>query len=140
MLVVHLIELSSLNGLEQMGEFNGDNSMRAEKCLQPANEIVEIRDLREYVVAQNQVWSVPKRSEFVRCAATEEFHNSRDAFFLSCFRDVCRRLNPDGGYAALQKVLEQIAVVACDLNDFAVRGQAELTNHLFDVCARVVEP
>src|SRR6185437_6825187 len=120
MLVVHLIELSSLNCPEQMGEFDCDSSMSAEKYFQAANEIVQIRNLCENVVPQNQVRVVTKCSEFMRRVATEELHNCGDAFFYGCFGDVSRRLNPHGRYAALQKVLKQIAIVTCNLDDFAL--------------------
>src|SRR4051812_9141380 len=81
-----------------------------------------------------------ERSELGCELAAEESHKSSDALFLGNLGDVCRRFNANGGDAAPHEKLQQIAVVACDLNNLTLCRQPKLVDHLVNVTAAMIQP
>ena len=49
------IKLVLLHQLKEMGEFHGDQACRLQQHLESLHEIVQIRDMGQYVVPNNQI-------------------------------------------------------------------------------------
>ncbi len=112
----------------------------ASRIATPRDEVVEIRDLGEHVVAEHEVGPPPLASQPLGELDSEELDERRDAALLGGTRDVRRRVDPEHGNALRHEVLQQVAVVRGELDDEAVGAELEaLTDHV-DVDARVLDP
>jgi hypothetical protein len=60
--------------------------------------------------------------------------------FPGNLRDVCCRFNAKHRNSSGLKVLEQISVVACNLDDLAVSAELETLDHHFTVALCVLDP
>ena len=139
-LVIHLVELIPDHRLVQVRELDGNHPTRAEQDLEARDEIIEVGDLGQHVIAEDQVGPAALRHQLPGSLSTEELHERRDPLLLGDFRHVRRRLDAEAGDAALHEVLQQIAVVACHLDHAARRGEPEVSDHLLRVATAVVEP
>ena len=81
--------------------------------------------MRQHVVGDEQVGAASVRGELARELAAEEPHDRRDAELARRLGDVRGRLDAERRDAALDEVLQQVAVVARDLDDQAVGAEAE---------------
>src|SRR3954471_12194963 len=104
-----------------MRELDGHHASGAKEDLQAADEVVEIGDLSEHVVAQDQVGSVAERYELTRGFPAEELYEGRNSPLFGGFCNVRCWLDAERGDAALHEELEEIAVIARDFNDLAAR-------------------
>ena len=96
--------------------------------------------MSEYVVGDQQVRLAALGNEAGRELPAEELDHGLDPPFPGRLRDVGRGLDPQRGYAALDDVLEQVAVVAGQLDHLAVLPQPEALDHGGHVVARVGDP
>ena len=89
---------------------------------QAGDEVVEVGHVREHVVAEQQVGLRPARGELV---ARSRGRRSAPRVGMPCasrgLGDVGRRLDAEHRHAALDEVLQQVAVVAGDLDHLAAR-------------------
>src|ERR1700730_2928191 len=63
----------------KMWEFHGDYPMRFQQDLHSRNKIVQIGNLREYVVAKEQIRLLARCREFPSRFSSKELHQRRDA-------------------------------------------------------------
>ena len=109
----------------QVRELHRDHAARLQQHLHAADEVVEVRHVREHVVAEQQVGATPRARALAAVSRAEELDHRRDALLD---RDLRRRSPParcpSTGIAALDEVLQQVAVVARDLDDLAVAARA----------------
>ncbi len=92
----------------------------------PAHEVVEVGNVREHVVGDDQVGGRAPRDEVARRVSTpKNAHLGRDARRLGDLGHVGRRLDTEHRDARGDEVLQQVAVVARDLDDEALRPEAE---------------
>ena len=124
-LVVDGVELVVPHQLEEVRELHRDDAVGGEQRGHAADEVVEVGHVREHVVAQQQVGSRALVAELRRQLGAEELDQRRDPAFLRRRRDVGRRLDAEDGQLALDEVLEEIAVVAGDLDDLVRRSEVE---------------
>ena len=83
----------------------------------PADEIIQIGNVRQDVVADQQIRLT--NSLAIRCAPSRHRRIAPSVgipFPIATFGDVRRRLDPQNGHACLHEVLEQIAVIAGDFH------------------------
>ena len=139
-LVVDGVELVVPHQLEEVRELHGDDAVGGEQRGHAADEVVEVGHVREHVVAQQQVGSRALVAEPRRQLGAEELDQRRDPAFLRRRRDVGRRLDAEDGQLALDEVLEEVAVVAGDLDDLVRRSEVEPRRRLLDVRAGVLQP
>ena len=110
-----------------------------EQDLHAGDEVVEVGDVGEHVVAEQQVGG-GLAGERGGGLAAEELDERRDALLQRHLRDVGGRLDPEHGDLALVEVLQQVAVVGGDLDDVAALVEPEALDHLLGVAAAVLEP
>ena len=140
MLVVDLVELVAGDRFEQVREFDRAHPVRLQDDTNTLDEGVEVRDLGKDIVAKNKVSLDAPFNQFARCLDAKELHQRRDAPLFGGTGNVRRRVDAEDRDPPLDKVLQQISVIAAELNDPARGPQAEPLGHRFDVAPRVIEP
>ena len=104
------------------------------------DEVVQVRHLREHVVAEHEVGGAALADEPLGELDAEELDERRHAPLLGRDRDVRRRVDPEHRHALRQEVLEQVAVVRGELDDEALRAEAEPVADHLHVGVRMLDP
>src|SRR5690349_6526454 len=102
-----------------MRELKGEHTFRLQQDREPGNEIVELRHVREHVVADDQVGADAALRQLYGRFAAEEADLRRNARGHRRAGDVGGRLDAQYRDAQRLEVLEQITVVAGDLDHLA---------------------
>ncbi len=122
-LVVDRVQLVLVDQPHQVRELDGDDAARREQHLHAADEVVEVGHVGEHVVGGDQV-GLAALGEPRRGLDAEERDLGRDALGDRDLGDVGGRLDAEHGHAALGEVLQQVAVVAGELDDLALQPRA----------------
>src|SRR5688572_26344535 len=112
MLVVNRVELVSFDEPLEMGKFHRNDTAGLEENFHPCDEIIQVGNMREHVIAKQQISLRALRDDFAGGGLTEETNKSRNAAFLLGLDDICRRVDAKDGNRFLNKVLEQITIIA----------------------------
>src|ERR1700722_773498 len=139
-LVVDRVELIVFNQTKQVRKLERQNAFRLQQDLQPFHKVVEVRHLRQDVVAENEVGATVSRREFFRQVCAEEAYERRNSFFDRRLGDVGGRLNSEYGNVLAHEVLQQVAIVAGHFDDETLLAQAETRLHLFAVFFAMLQP
>src|SRR5205085_7428060 len=116
MLVLDGIELAAINHLFDIRNFYDDHAIVFQQTRKAAHDAVEISDVSQYVVGMNNVCANTCGRKFFGQSIAEEIADGRNrTFALGNARDVGCRLYAQNRNARALVVLQQIAVVACDL-------------------------
>jgi hypothetical protein len=71
---------------------------------------------------------------------SEELDQRRDALFFGDPGDISRRFDPEHRHSRLLEVLQQVAVVAGELDYQRVSPKTKSTDHLLGVGSRMCQP
>src|SRR5206468_10355097 len=82
--------------------------------------VVDVGDLGQDVVSPEDIAPGSLGDELPRRLGAEELHEGRDPLLTGGLRDVGRRLDAEDGDVRGHEVLEQVAVIAADLDDLAL--------------------
>src|SRR5205085_11126259 len=104
------------------------------------DEVVEVRDMREHVVPDQEVGAPARRGEPRRGLAAEELDFRRNPPLARDLGDVRGRLDPEHRDPALDEVLEEVAVVAGDLDHVRALAEFEAGGRHLRVPPAVLEP
>ena len=125
MLVVDRVELIFGYQPLDVWELEGDDAFRLEKDLHSSHEIVEVRHLRQDVVANDEVGS-KAFGHHLKCQANaKEVDYGWHALLERDARNVGRRLYAQHGNSERQEMLQQVAVVAGELDRQAVGAETK---------------
>src|ERR1700758_2134400 len=116
MLMVNGVELIALNEPLQMREFEGDDTVRLQKKLHSAHEIVKIRHLGKDIVADDEIGPQTFCHHLLCQRRAEEFDSRGDALLDSSFRHIGGRLYAKHRNTKRQEMLQQISVIAGKLD------------------------
>src|SRR5580658_2714767 len=133
MFVIDRVELNLLHQLNEVRKFHGDNPVRLQQNLHAGDEAVQIRHLRQHVIAEQEVGFYSSRGKFFRALSIEKLHESRHAFLDGDGRHIRSGLNSQSRYARRDEILQKIAVVAGKLNHLAFRSERKTLDHFFRV-------
>jgi hypothetical protein len=103
--------------LLEMRKLHRDDALFVEKDLHPGDEVVDVRHLRQYVVADYQIRFLASRDELSRRLTAEEFDERRDALGLGHSRHVGGWLDAEHRDLPRDKILKKYTVVARELDD-----------------------
>ena len=140
MLVVDRVVLEMLDERRKVRELERRRSLFREEHLHPRDEVVDVRNLSEDVVAEDQARPPTLLDEPVRELEPEELGKRRDAAGDRRLGDVLRRVDPEHRNAVREKVLEQVAVVRCELDDEVVGPERKTLHDHLDVTTGMVDP
>ena len=115
MLVVDGVELRLLHQLQQVRELQCQCAVRRQHLAQPGHEVVDVRHVGQYVVAQHQIAAAALCHEAAREVQPEEFAYRLDAAAARHARRAFGGFDTDAGNLALLQVLQQVTVVRCHL-------------------------
>ncbi len=91
------------------------------------------------LLPENEIGRLALGHESLRALLAEEFHAGVDALFAGDHGDVGGGFDAQTGDAALDEVFQQVAVVASDFHDEAVRAQPEFRRVLIGRRARMTQ-
>src|SRR5262249_21829573 len=138
--MVDRVELVLVDQSLEVWKLDGDDAARFEEKRDAANEVVEVGHLRQDVVADDEIRRVTLRDKFLGGAASEE---PRDSWNAASDRGSCyvfRGLDAENRDAFGDEVLEEIAVVASELDGVMPGAKTEPGGDHVDVAAGVPEP
>ena len=141
-LVVDRVELRLLDQPQQVRELHREDAVRREQCLQAGDEA---RAGRARAPARccrsSRSRLVPLRAQPSAPLSAEELDHRRHARSpRPRAATLAAGSIPSTGTPRFDEVLEQIAVVACDLDHLGVRAEAETVADLLDVAPSVLHP
>ena len=138
--MVDRVELPALDHPQQVREFEGRHALRLQDLGEARGEIEDIGHVGQHVVGSGEVRLVALGGEPPGGVAAEEGDLRRHAALHRHAGDIGRRLDAEHRHAAGDEVLQQVAVVARDLDNLALRSQPEALDHRGDVAFRVPQP
>src|ERR1700733_10276518 len=139
-LVVDRVKFVVFDQSQQVGKLQGQNPLRFQQDFKPFDKIIEVRDLRQYVVSANQVGRAALGHKFACNLDAEETHERWNSV---CDRHLCNvhgRLDSQQRNISPDEVLQQVAVVARDLYDKALLAQSKPLDNLVAVFLAVLQP
>lgn len=139
-LVVDRVVLDRLQQAQQVRELEGDRTFVPQEDPRAGNEVVQVGDLGEHVVADDQAGAPLLGRQLPGGLPAEEGDESRHAAFLGGGGDICRGVDPQDLYARAHEVLEEIPVVRGNLDDEVGRAEIESVSNHLDVEPRVLDP
>ncbi len=139
-LVVDRVELSAVDERHEVRKLDRDDALGREQRLHARDKRVEVRRVRENVVAEQQVCLEPIVHHPPRLVGAEEGDARRDATRAGDRRDVGRGLDAEARDPLRDDVLQEVAVVGGDLDDVALRPEPEALRHVVHVAPRVLDP
>src|SRR5262249_1041649 len=125
-LVIDRVELKLADEVAQVWRFDDGNAIRLEHLLDPADKCVRIGNVSEDVVRMDDVGKFATHSEASGKFLVEELDQRRNPLLNSEVRDVGRRFNAKNLNPARLVELQQISIVAGDL-DHPARGAQVVT-------------
>ncbi len=139
-LVINGIELQIVDQISEIRHFHYDDAVGLESLLQCGKELSRLRHVRKYVVRVNDVGAPASTGEAFGEIAVEKFNEGRDASLpLRNCRDVGRRLDTEHGNAAIAIELQQIAIVAGNLDHEVMPGKSPCCDSRFHQLSCVTE-
>ena len=139
-LVIDGVELVLVDQRLEMRELERDDALRRQQMRHAGDEVVEVGHLRQHVVADDEVGGLAFGDEPLGEADAEELDQRRDVLLARDLGDVGGRLDAGDGHAERQEMLQQIAVVAGDLVDAALRAEIEARLDHLAIFARMLDP
>ena len=139
-LVVDRVELIALHEPQQVRDLDGHDPAGRQQGLHAAHEVVQVRHVGHHVVRHQQVGAPSLRRQPAGQVATEELHHGLDSALARRLRDVGGGLDSERRDAAVADVLEQVPVVARQLDHGAAGVEAESLHGHVHVAARVLDP
>ena len=138
--MIDRVELVVLDEPQQVRHLDRHHALGRKQRLHAADEVVQIRHVRHHVVGDQQVRPAALGHQPGCQLAAEELHDRVDPSLLRHRGHVGGGLDAERRDAALDNVLQQIAVVAGELHHEAVGTQSEALDRHLHILARVVDP
>ena len=140
MFVVDLIELQTLDLLEQVRELERRDALRLQQHSEPGHEVEDVGHVRQDVVGRHQIGRVAGIAQPLGGRLSEEGDLGGDAVALRHRRDVGRRFDTEDRHARAHEILQQVAIVARHFDDLAAAVEREAPRHRGDVGFGVAQP
>src|SRR6266850_2194625 len=139
-LMIDSIELAALDQPLQVRELQGEHALGFQKSREAGDEVVQVRHVGEDIVRHEQVGSMTSMRYRRRRLPPQELDDGGNPPAFSRPGDVLRRLYAEDGDPCLAEKLQQVAVVACDLDDQGIASQPEARNGHFRELAAMSQP
>src|SRR5262249_12377239 len=140
MFVVDRVELILVDEPLKMGDLECDHTVRRKQMRHSCGEVVEIRDLRQHIVADDEICLPPLGHELLRKLQAEKLDESGNILLARRLGHIGGWLDADHRNAQRQEVLKQISVVASDLKHLTLRTKTKPDLYHFAIPARMIDP
>src|SRR6266436_4260522 len=137
--VVDGVEFGVFDEIDGVRKFEDDAAFGLEKGFEAGDEVVGVWCVGEDVIAEDEVGFFARDGEFFGDVIAKEFDEGFDAFFARDFGDVSGGLDAEAGDFGFGEVLQEITVVAGDLDDVTLVIEREIANETFDGFAGVTK-
>ena len=138
--MVDRVELPALDHPQQVRELEGRYALRLQDLGEARREVEDVGHVGKHVVRRREVGPVTRRGEPPGGVAAEEGDVCGHPALDGDAGDVGRRLDAEHRHALGDEVLQQVAVVARDLDDLTLGSETEALDHRCDVGLRVPQP
>ena len=139
--MINRVELIFLHQPHQVRKFHRDHAFRLEQDLHPATKSFRSGTCASTLLPSNQIglfaFGLPARGPSSR---PKNLTSVGTPFFTATSATLAAGSMPRTGIPLATKYCKQIAVVAGELDDKAVRIEVEALDHLFGVGLRMGEP
>ena len=120
MLVIDRVELTPLHQAKKVGELQGDQTGVLDERSETCREVPDVRNVGKDVVGHDEIGASAALGDVVPVAQTEELHLRWDPESPGRLGHVLGGLDAQDRDPLGNKMLQQIAVVACDFGDKAL--------------------
>src|SRR5690606_22564263 len=138
--MINGIKLIALHEAQQVREFHGNDAVGLKEDLHAANQVVNIRHVRQYIVSDEQVGLAVFLLQGLSGFNTEEAYLCADALLDGILGHVRRGLDAQHGNTLVYKILEEVTIVAGHFRNQAIGTDGETLDHLVGVVGNVLEP
>ncbi len=139
-LVIDRVEMVELDKLVQVRKLHRDYTSIPQEYFQATDEIHQVRHMRQDVVSDDQVRLGLLCNQLACEFNAKEFCDGRNANILGCFCNIAAWFDTQYRDIALHKILQQVAVVAGDLDDRLLCSDIEAVANHVDIVLRMIEP
>src|SRR6516164_1746897 len=116
MLVIDRVELILVDDPFKMEKLQCDHTVGREQMRQSCGEVVEIRDLRQHIVGDDEIWLPTLGHELLCQLQAKKLDESGNILSARRFGHIGGWLDANYRNAQRQEMLKQVSVVASDLN------------------------
>src|SRR5215208_4964005 len=106
MLMIDRVELILVDEPLEMRKLQRDHAVRSQQMRHARRKIVEVRHLRQHIVADDEIGGLAFGYEFLRKPKTEEFDQRRNVFAPGYFGNIGGRLDTRHRNTQRQKMLQ----------------------------------
>src|SRR5688572_7684823 len=114
MLMVNRVKLILIHQAHQMWKLQGDHALAFKQDLKAFDKIIECRNMRQNIVADDQIGTDTLLHQPAGHGFTEKLYLSRDVPFNGRFCDIGRRLDPKNRDSFGDEMLQEIAIIASE--------------------------
>ena len=139
-LVVDRVVLVSLDEPQEVRYLDAHVPLVGNERSQPVGEVDDVRHVGEHVVGHDEIGPAVLGGHLLPHPLPEKHDLGRDALREGHVGDVPRRLDTEGADAAGERVLEEVAIVAGDLDDEGLRPEVQPLDGLRDEALGVRHP
>lgn len=125
MLVIDGVELNIFHQPQQMRKFDADDTIRFQNAIEPTDEVVDVRHVRQHVVADDDIGGKAPGDEIGSRFLAEEPRFRGNADLPRHIGDVFGRFDAEHRHAGLDEMLEKVAVVARYLDHLRFLAETE---------------
>jgi hypothetical protein len=139
-LVIDGVELVLFHQPNQMRKLHRDDAVRFQEKFEATDEIIDVRHMREDVVAEKQIGLLSSARQLARQSLAEERSDCRDTLLDRDLGDIPGRLNSQDRDTLGLEVLQEVTIVARHFHDRRLPAQTEALRDLVDIGPGVGEP
>ena len=138
--MIYRVELRMFDQAHEVWKFERNGPAALEGGAERQGEVIDIRNMREDVVAHDEVRLLACARKLLAERFPEEFSQYGNAQLLCSVRSSIGRLDPETRNAGIDKVSQQVAIVGRYFYDKALTIQRELSDYRSCVTGRMREP
>ena len=138
--MVDSVELIFGDQALEMRHLDGDDAFGRQEMRHAGDEIVELRHLRQHIVGHDQIGAVTFSHHLRRSFGAEKGVERRNAGLPRRLGNIGSRLDAEHRHAEADKMLQQIAVIAAELDNEAFRAKPEPAFDHFAIAAGMRHP
>src|SRR6516165_5215101 len=139
MLVIDGVELAAIDHVPDIGHLERRQAVFLQQRVDSLYEAMSISDVSEDVVTDDQIGALAVRLQ-LRCQLPREKRGQRG--HACCSRSLslfAGRIDAEHRHSFYHEILEEVAIIARQLDDQAAGTQGQAINQVESVCAGMVE-
>jgi|SRR6516165_4171607 len=128
MLVVYRVELAPMNQINRIGEFEDRAAGRFEDALEAGDKVVDVIYVRDNIVGNNDIGELTLARQLLGAAQPEKIVKRWYTQRICLRHRSVGWVDTETTNSPLDKIAQQIAVVACDFDYKTICPETEFAN------------